>query len=660
MSVLSRHRLILGCALLLIAQALFADNPSAITGPRMVYVPETGRMVLFGGETVLDAGTRLAYDLDQTWQWIGTRWVHVYPAHSPSPRSLQAMVYDSARRKTFLFGGRYATLIAGTSVLKNNFLGDTWAYDGSDWSQVETASAPSARMYPAADFDPIRNKTVLYGGAITTLDASNTVTTVTNYNDTWEFDGQNWTQTGSDGPKIDGPIMVWDAARSQMLLMGTTDAGTVLMYSYQPSNGSWQAITPPTLPDCVNSASMVYQSHDQKVVLFGGTCTLSSTIGDTWEWDGTTWTKVTTTILRTTGEAMAYDPVRHQTIMFGGTVAFGAPQSGTFVYSRHTWSAVGFTDSPSPRSLVGFATDPVSGSIWLYSGLNDAGNLDDFWQYRNGTWSALPITNGPVSCISPGVAYDSDRARLVVVCADSTLFEWDGSVWKQALNLKTTPPARRFSSATYDPSLKKFVLFGGYEDNIYGYINETWLWDGTSWTQQRNNTGPRRSLAALWFDPVLKKTVLFGGIGQSSKDARIDRYNDMWALDSTGWKQITLSGDVPAPRYGALTAVDPQANTVLLFGGLKLDVSGVLQSQVYANDTWQWDGAKWTELQPASVPPVRENGGMAFDPTTNQLVMFGGYAGYYLGDLWGWTGSNWVVRGGVLPPSSPQRRLGPR
>src|SRR5437762_12367223 len=88
MSVLTRHRILSTIfAAFLAAPLAFAAAPSGRTEARMVFDVRTSHVVLFGGSTKVDAGTRLSYDLDDTWEWNGDRWVQVYPAHSPHGRS---------------------------------------------------------------------------------------------------------------------------------------------------------------------------------------------------------------------------------------------------------------------------------------------------------------------------------------------------------------------------------------------------------------------------------------------------------------------------------------------------------------------------------------------------------------------------------------------
>jgi hypothetical protein len=58
-------------------------------------------------------------------------------------------------------------------------------------------------------------------------------------------------------------------------------------------------------------------------------------------------------------------------------------------------------------------------------------------------------------------------------------------------------------------------------------------------------------------------------------------------------------------------------------------------------DTWAWDGNKWTQLFPATIPPIRFFPMMVYDYADNTMVLFGGGQGskigdVYLGDTWTW------------------------
>lgn len=643
MSVLARKSVLFAYAFFLIAPALLAKNPSARTHSGIVYDPRTTYSILFGGASAYDSGTRQSYDLGDTWEWTGERWIQLFPANVPPARSAHAMVYDSNRSRILLFGGK-----SGKETLN-----DTWVFDSGDWRHLDTPNAPSPRTNAGAAFDLIRDRVILFGGYFTTSDGK----TTTNYYDTWEFDGTTWREIAPSGPQLLRPHLVYDAARNQVLMIGVNDKTETLMYSYDGVKGSWSEVKPSTLPTCANDASMTFQSHNSNVLLTEGVCTTSTVAGEVWEWDGTNWNKSETTTKprRASGAAMTYDVTRQQSLLFGGTVALASkPQSAMWVRGADDWATVTDTSTPAPRSLFAFKADPVNNAIWLFGGINDeTSSLDDFWRYQNGQWLNTTLVSGPSSCGSATAAYDRDRARLVVVCVDSTTFEWDGAAWKKFADLKTHPPMRHFSSMVYDAALKKTVLFGGF-DNV-NYLDQTWLWDGTQWTEAKKNHAPARSLTAMWFDPALKKTLIYGGIGRRSSQDRIERFSDMWSFDGTVWTEMK-NVTTPGPRYGAQIALNPKTNHLLVFGGLRIETSGVTQNQVYSGDLWEWDGSAWKKLSDDAGPPARENGALEIDPSNGELVLFAGYAGHFLSDVWVFDGSAWRVKNDAPPPPQPRRR----
>src|SRR5262245_11281982 len=66
---------------------------------------------------------------------------------------------------------------------------------------------------------------------------------------------------------------------------------------------------------------MAYDSARHRLVLFGGYSARlgESRLGDTWEWDGDIWRRVSTTgPSPRAGHAMAYDSARGRVVLFGG------------------------------------------------------------------------------------------------------------------------------------------------------------------------------------------------------------------------------------------------------------------------------------------------------------------------------------------------------
>jgi N-acetylneuraminic acid mutarotase len=620
---------------ILAASGAFAATPSARFETRMVWDAAIHRAVLFGGLTGIDAGTKLAYDLGDTWQWTGTRWIEQFPAHSPTARAAHAMVYDSLRGRVVIFGGRRA---------KTN-LNDTWSYNGTDWTQIQTATSPSVRELASAAYDSVRDRIVLFGGSLQTYTADGKGVSETPLHDTWEFDGTNWKQILSDGPAVVKPILEYDPIRKQtVMLAADTSSGSsvTVMYAWDPAAAKWNKLTPTTLPACVIEGEMTWQSSNNTILYTGGVCSDSLATEDTLEWDGTNWTKIELVSFagRYFGSALTFDPDHQVAVMFGGGTGTGVILAGTLTYFDKNWTSVGDNAYPVPRSLHVFATDPVRNVIELFGGLNDSTTLVDLWAYQNGQLKPQQTTNQPTNCASPLASFDTDRQKLVMFCEGSTTWEFDGATWTQYDPAKTAPPQHRFASMVYDQTLKKTVFFGGY-DGVSLYLNQTWLFDGTAWTQVKKNPAPFRSHAAMWWDPITKKTVLYGGLGRLTSNDRLTRFSDMWSFDGVGWTEIKPS-TTPGPRYGASVAVDPKTNHAIVFGGIRVDTDATNnQVQVYANDTWDWDGTNWTKVTTAVTPPPRENAGFALDPLRNELVLFGGYSGFYLSDLWSFSNGQW-------------------
>lgn len=654
MSVFSSKRIVFAVlATALLASSAFAVNPSPRSHSRMAWDADAGELILFGGASAFDVGTSQAYDSNETWAWTGARWVQRYPAHVPPARTGHHMAYDSTRGRIVMFGGRQTV---GTPNGAIRTLNDTWVYDNGDWSEVVTPNAPPARQLGAMAYDPLRDRVVLYGGtsvAANGLDA-------TLVSDTWEFDGTTWTKVGDEAVKFGRPTMVYDAARAQMIMLASDAEIKPRQYRLDTITKTWVELKPAALPACANDAALVYQEHNRRILLAGGICTAADGFLDkNWEWDGTTWTelKTATSIARVTALALAYDPLRQTTVHYGGIDALDTlPRSDTIILRNGNWGVTSLLTRPGPRSLFAFTSDPINQTIWLTGGVSEFNSnyLSDFWGYRGGQFFTKVMKDPPPSCDAPASAFDTTRNKMIVVCwvttgLDMEVFEFDGATFKQMTTDKDKPDARRFATVVYDESLKKIVMFGGF-DTEANFKDETWTWDGTSWTEVKKDKPENRGLHAMWYDPLQKKTIIYGGIGRDSIEDHVERFSDMWAFSGTGWTKLSVT-NTPGRRLGAQYAVDPATGKLLLFGGLKVEQSDPnnenTQRQFYDNETWQWDGAAstWTKLSPATVPAPRQNGRLAYDPITKRLTMFGGFNGFFSSEIWSWTGSNWEVHG---------------
>ena len=82
------------------------------------------------------------------------------------------------------------------------------------------------------------------------------------------------------------------------------------------------------------------------------------------------------------------------------------------------------------------------------------------------------------------------------------------------------------------------------------------------------------------------------------------------------WIKPSLLGG-PAARCCAAMADDAAMKATLLFGGANYGTT--------FGDTWAFSRAGWTQLSPPVSPPAVSGPGMAYDPITKTVVLFGGY-----------------------------------
>jgi N-acetylneuraminic acid mutarotase len=649
MSILSPKRVIQFLVASLLGTALYANHPSPRLYPAMAYDERANAGVLFGGRASSDPAIGLIPTTDETWFWTANQWVQQFPATHPPARSTHSMTYDSKRGRVILFGGRREATVVQEDW---TYFDDTWAWQDGQWQKIVTATAPEGREFAGLTYDRDRDKVILFGGY--RYKPGTKTRALEALHDTWEFDGTNWTRVNETGPSVDKPLLVFDAARHETIMVGIGNTIQTLMTRWDPDSKTWQAETPAALPPCVNEAGLVYQTHNERVVLAGGLClTTASQLDETWEWDGDNWTKLTTTATtRYTGSAITYDVANQKVVRYGGVIAFSStPDSSTWIYGNLVWRFMSPIANPSARSLPVFRRDPVRNSLWLMGGLSEysggetAFYYDDLWRFQGGIWyQELNLTGMPSQCQAPLSAFDTDRAVTVVVCGDGRIVEWNGSTWKSFTDLSKEPDPRRFAGLVYDQTLKLTVYFGGYDGT--DYRDDTWTWNGTAWTKVKTKDDPEnRGQMAIWYDPLAKKTILFSGIGRPNIDSKVTRFNDMWSFDGANWVKMSVT-QTPGIRFGSQVAVDPRDGKVVLFGGLRATVEGKLVDQFYDNDVWTWDGAasKWTEIATTGGPSARENAGFDFDPSLNKFVLFGGFAAnFYFSDVWTWDGQSWVV-----------------
>jgi hypothetical protein len=293
------------------------------------------------------------------------------------------------------------------------------------------------------------------------------------------------------------------------------------------------------------------------------------------------------------------------------------------------------------------------------------------WQQANGSANGCTTTcpASPAPRAADPVVYDGATNQVILFGGLGTGFislndtwSWNGTAWTQVADsgdagctttCTASPPVRAASSMAYDPASKQLIVFGG-DPSGGPFLNDTWDWNGSTWTQVADSgdagctsactaSPPGRSGGAMAYDPAIGKIVLFGGLDPS---------NDTWTWDGTTWTQVSDSGDAgctntctdsPPTTVSGSMAFDVPANQLILFGG----------GGYNSNATWSFDGTTWTQLDDGtdagctdactSSPPPRSGAGMEYDPAQQQLVLFAGLDGSTnLNDTWTWDGTAWT------------------
>ncbi len=100
--------------------------------------------------------------------------------------------------------------------------------------------------------------------------------------------------------------------------------------------------------------------------------------------------------------------------------------------------------------------------------------------------------SGPTARIGHASAYDSLQDRMVVFGGsfgssgpfDDETWQWDGASWTMICNYAGCggPTARAGHAMVFDSARQRAVLFGGALGYFGTYYGETWEWDGASWT----------------------------------------------------------------------------------------------------------------------------------------------------------------------------------
>ena len=246
------------------------------------------------------------------------------------------------------------------------------------------------------------------------------------------------------------------------------------------------------------------------------------------------------------------------------------------------------------------------------------------------------------------MAYDAGTSQVVLFGGEGNngplndTWIWNGTSWMEVAT--TGPSPRTAATMAYDASSGLVVLFGGSTSNDT-VLGDTWVWNGTSstWTQLSPIASPpARADATMAYDAGTGQVVLFGG------DVNSAQLGDTWTFNGTTWTKLSSAAPSPSARSDAMMAYDAGTGQMVLFGGMTSNFE-------FLDDTWTFNGTTWTQLTPATSPSAESSAMMAYDAGTGQVVLFGGLNSRFgpLNDTWTFNGttSTWTQQTPATSPS---------
>jgi hypothetical protein len=551
---------------------LTGAQPGARQLSLMAYDPAAHQVILFGGAGPALPGDPTLQRLADTWAFDGTVWTQLQPATSPPARFLAAMTYSSALHAIVLYGGNDP----------NGPDNDTWTWSGGNWHHVVTTAAPSPRESPQLSEDPLTGNPVLYGGAH--------VSPFNPFNDTWAFDGTNWTQLNpvhNPGARAEG-VLTLDPIRHRTLLFGGWDNNVLRHDVYLWDGVDWSATSPATSPFNRSVASSAFDAGSNEVLVLFGDNSGNAQFEDVWGWDGAAWHDRSAPLepyQRFEG-MMSFDPVSGHTIVFGGIGPDGNDLGDTWSFDGSGWTLVAGS-GPPPRRDAAFAFTPQGEGI-LFGGFHNGTQLNDTWSWTTASgWHAVGQTAPPAARQGPAMAWDPSVGALILFGGEGSVglgdtWKWSSGMWT-LLPTAVVPMGRAYPAIAYDPISAQLLMFGGYGSGTF--FADTWAFDGTLWTQLT----PAHSPAGRWAAAIgtsLGHVHLFGGTVDTGANG------DTWTWTGADWQQQILDVS-PSARQSPLSASDTRHDQFLVFGGA---------GQIRYQETWAFGAAPAAQIPETTAP----------------------------------------------------------
>lgn len=377
---------------------------------------------------------------------------------------------------------------------------------------------------------------------------------------------------------------------------------------------SAQSATFATVPGEVLAGVPVHDPHRNVTVVFGPE-------GRLWDWDGTS-PRVRLGVAHAGMNEAVYDPVHREIWTSSGAVWNGVSWRSTTIPS---WGMGWMAYDVARQRLVATSA----------SGNSPAGIAE----FDGQQWTQITPSAGPG--VVGSLAYDPVRGCCVMAAGRPiSLWTWDGSAWTLLDGSGPAMTAAGFYRLRFDPGTSRLILHGG-TNSPYPPVHGTWAHDANGWTTIATPTTFTEVAAGFGWD----------GIGLLRLGGYRALKEGIWRLEAAGWRR--LPNDYPEQRLTwALPAFasSPARPELVLFGGYGTAAQAL-------GDTWTLLDRTWTRQTPVHSPSPRGNAGLAWWPTGQQFVLFGGVDGQsqnnVLLDTWTWDGTDWTQLTPANAPTAP-------
>lgn len=295
-------------------------------------------------------------------------------------------------------------------------------------------------------------------------------------------------------PSCWGADLIYHTRFQQMLLVNCiADPGKATLLTLWNWDGTrWQKVTQDGPPGRILGGA-AYDDLRDVLVLYGGRPEeLGVCSQETWEWDGEFWEQIDAPPPTACDHVkMVYDKSRQKSILFSGLDPFENPVNETWSWNGEQWKLLN-QEGPESRGHFGFVYDPSQRQTLLFGGYTSTVS-NEFWAWKDGAWQELDV-QGPGALSHFGMTWNKDENALYVfggATSGSTFASLTDKTWVlrdghwQELSPAISPSRRGNPAMGYDLVRKRVVLYGGF-DSARNNLNDTWEWDGETWTCMEN------------------------------------------------------------------------------------------------------------------------------------------------------------------------------